>query len=38
VQWHPEFPTRGGDSPFDDQPLLRDFLQACAQRQARRSG
>ena len=38
VQWHPEFPTRGGDSPFDDQPLLRDFLQACAERQARRSG
>lgn len=30
VQWHPEFPTQGGDSPFDDQPLLHDFLQACA--------
>ncbi|WP_374588992.1 gamma-glutamyl-gamma-aminobutyrate hydrolase family protein [Ideonella dechloratans] len=38
VQWHPEFPTKGGDSPFDDQPLLHDFLQACAARKAERSG
>lgn len=30
VQWHPEFAAQRGDTPFDDQPLLRDFLEACA--------
>lgn len=36
VQWHPEFTAERGDSPFDDQPLLRDFLQACATAKASR--
>lgn len=38
VQWHPEFVAERGESPFDDQPLLRDFLRACVAARERRQG